>query len=227
MISFKLRGLFITFEGLDGSGKTTQIEMAARRLRRNGCKVLVAREPGGTRVGDAIRAILLSSRTVGLDARAEVLLYFASRAQNVSEVILPALKKGYVVLCDRFTDSSRAYQGQGRQLGAGAIEQLDGIACQGLRPDRTVLIDISQRHGVQRARKRNTSAANESGRDENRMEREGARFFTRVRRAFLVIAKADPQRVHVVNGNRSVEEIHTEIWNDLWDLIHSSGTRRR
>jgi len=223
MISFKLRGLFITFEGLDGSGKTTQIERAARRLRRHGRKVAVAREPGGTRVGDAIRAILLSSRTVGLDARAEVLLYFASRAQNVSEVILPALKKGYIVLCDRFTDSSRAYQGQGRQLGAGAIEELDRIACQGLQPDRTILIDIAQSHGVQRASKRNASAR----RDESRMEREGTRFFARVRRAFLAVAKAEPQRVHVVNGNRTVEEIHDEIWNDLWDLIHSSGMRRR
>jgi dTMP kinase len=223
MIWFKLRGLFITFEGLDGSGKTTQIEMAAKRLRRHGCKVLVAREPGGTRTGDAIREILLSSRTTGLDPRTEVLLYFASRAQNVSEVILPALKKGYVVLCDRFSDSSRAYQGQGRQLGADSIEALDGIACQGLTPDRTVLIDIAQRHGVQRARKRNTSAK----RDESRMEREGARFFARVRRAFLGLAKAEPRRFRVVNGNRTVEEIHDEIWNDLWDLIHSSGMRRR
>jgi dTMP kinase len=223
MISFKLRGLFITFEGLDGSGKTTQIERAARRLRRHGFKVLVAREPGGTRVGDAIRAILLSSKTVGLDARSEVLLYFASRAQNVSEVILPALKKGSIVLCDRFTDSSRAYQGQGRQLGAQAIEELDRIACQGLQPDRTILIDIAQRHGVQRAQKRNTAME----RDENRIEREGALFFARVRRAFLAIAKAEPQRVRVVNGNRTVEEIHGEIWNDIWDLIHSSGMRRR
>ncbi len=223
MICSKLRGLFITFEGLDGSGKTTQIEMAARRLRRHGFTVTVAREPGGTRVGDAIREIVLSSRTVGLDARAEVLLYFASRAQNVSEVILPALKKGQIVLCDRFTDSSRAYQGQGRQLGAGAIEELDHIACQGLKPDRTVLIDIAQRHGVQRARKRNTAA----DRDENRMEREGARFFARVRRAFLAIAKAEPRRVRVIDGSGSVEEIHGEIWNDLWDLIHSSGMRRR
>jgi dTMP kinase len=223
MIWFKLRGLFITFEGLDGSGKTTQIDMAARRLRRNGCKVLVAREPGGTRTGDAIREILLSSRTTGLDPRTEVLLYFASRAQNVSEVILPALKKGYVVLCDRFTDSSRAYQGQGRQLGADAVEALDRIACQGLTPDRTVLIDIAQRHGVQRARKRNTSA----GRDESRMERQGARFFARVRRAFLELAKAESRRIRVINGNRTVREIHDEIWNDLWDLIHSSGMRRR
>jgi dTMP kinase len=108
-------------------------------------------------------------------------------------------------------------------LGAGAIEELDRIACKGLQPDRTVLIDIAQRHGVQRARKRNTAAE----RDENRIEREGARFFARVRRAFLAIGKADPQRVHVVNGNRAVEEIHAEIWNDLWDLIHSSGMRRR
>jgi len=227
MICFKLRGLFITFEGLDGSGKTTQIEMAARRLRRHGFPVTVAREPGGTRVGEAIRAVVLSSRTVGLDARAEVLLYFASRAQNVSEVILPALRKGRIVLCDRFMDSSRAYQGQGRQLGAGAVEALDRIACQGLTPDLTVLIDIAQRHGVQRARKRNTSTARQSGRDENRMEREGARFFARVRRAFLAIAKADPQRVRVVDGGRSVEEIHNDVWNELWDLIHSSGMRRR
>jgi dTMP kinase len=222
-----LRGLFITFEGLDGSGKTTQIDMAARRLRRHGFAVMVAREPGGTRVGDEIRAIVLSSRTKGLDPRAEVLLYFASRAQNVSEMILPALKQGRIVLCDRFTDSSRAYQGQGRQLGAGAVEDLDRIACQGLKPDRTVLIDIAQQHGVQRAQRRNTTAARKMGRDENRFERESAAFFARVRRAFLAIAKQDPERVRVVNGNGTVEEIHAQIWDNLWDLIHSSGMRRR
>ncbi len=185
--------------------------------------MLLAREPGGTRSGDEIRKIVLSSRTKRLDPRAEVLLYFASRAQNVAEVILPALDRGAIILCDRFTDSSRAYQGGGRQLPPHAVEDLDRIACQGLVPDRTILIDIAQRQSVVRARKRNTR----TGRDESRFEKENAAFFARVRKAFLTIAKKDPRRVHVIDGNRTPEEIHEDIWNDLWDLIHSSGMRPR
>ena len=124
-----MRGAFITFEGVDGSGKTTQLEMLARRLKKAGVAVTIAREPGGTKVGDAIRRIVLSSKTVTLDPRAELLLYFASRAQNVAQVILPALKAGRVVLCDRFTDSSRAYQGRGRGLGLAAVDQIDRMSC--------------------------------------------------------------------------------------------------
>ncbi len=214
-----MRGAFITFEGLDGSGKTTQIEMLARRLRRSGAAVTIAREPGGTKSGDAIRRILLSSKTVGLDSRAELLLYFASRAQNVAEVILPALKAGRIVLCDRFTDSSRAYQGSARGLGLAAVNDLDRIACQGLEPDLTILIDIEQRAGVGRARRRNRSAA----RDEGRLEGEGERFFRRARRAYLEIARREPRRVRVVKGDQSVAEIHKEIW----DLATSLGIGKR
>src|ERR1017187_6051844 len=212
-----MRGIFITFEGLDGSGKTTQIEMVERRLSRARTPYIVAREPGGTAAGDAIRSIVLSSRTVGLDPRAEVLLYFASRDQNVSEVILPALAAGRMVICDRFTDSSRAYQGQGRKLGLRAIEDLDRIACQGLKPDLTILLDIAQKHGVTRAKKRNTRAA----RDESRIELESAAFFAGVRGGFAAIARREPRRVKVVDGNRTVEEIHREIW----DLIAMLVTR--
>jgi dTMP kinase len=206
-----MRGRFITFEGLDGSGKTTQIEMAAARLRRQGRAVTIAQEPGGTAAGAAIRAILLGSQTTGLDPRAEVLLYFASRAQNVSEVILSALRAGHVVLCDRFTDSSRAYQGSGRKLGSRAIDNLDRVACQGLRPDLTILIDV----GVDRAAGRRTTA--------DRIEKEDAAFFRRVRREYLAIARREPRRVKMVDGNRSVEEIH----EDVWGLIVSSVMRRR
>ena len=214
-----MRGTFITFEGLDGSGKTTQLEMFARRLRRAGVPVTIAREPGGTRVGDAIRRIVLSSQTVKLEPMSELLLYFASRAQNVSEVILPALRAGRTVVCDRFTDSSRAYQGQARGLGLEAVNELDRMACQGLRPDHTILIDIEHRSGVTRARRRNRSAVA----DEGRLEREGERFFTRARRAYLAIARREPRRVHVVNGDRSVEAIHKEIW----DLATSWGILKR
>ncbi len=212
-------GKFITFEGLDGSGKTTQIEMVERRLKAAGVPYIVAREPGGTQAGDACRAIVLSSRTQGLDPRTEVLLYFASRAQNVSEVILPALRAGKTVLCDRFTDSSRAYQGAGRKLGGRAIDDLDRIACQGLKPDLTILIDVAHKHSVKRATKRNTRAAL----DEGRIEQEGGAFFKRVRREFLAIAKREPRRVRLVDGNRSVEDIH----KDIWDSIASLVTRRR
>jgi len=214
-----MRGTFITFEGLDGSGKTTQLEMLARRLRRAGVRVAVATEPGGTRIGAKIRAVLLSSRTQNLAAQAELLLYFASRAQNVAEVIEPALKAGDVVLCDRFTDSSLAYQGHGRRLGRRAVMEMDRLACRGLKPDHTVLIEISPRSGVGRALDRQKKAV----RDESRIEREGAAFFRRVHRAYQEIARREPRRVHVVDGNRSIQEIH----EDIWDLTASWGIRKR
>jgi dTMP kinase len=203
-----MRGCFITFEGLDGSGKTTQLELLARRLRRAGLRVVVAREPGGTRIGDAIRKILLSSKTAGLQPAAEMLLYFASRAQNFGEVIRPALDAGSVVLCDRWTDSTRAYQGQGRGLGRQAVEQLDRIVAGGRQPDHTILIDIPHRAGVSRALRRQRTAA----RDESRLEREGQQFFRRVRKAYLEIARREPRRVHVVRGQGTVQEIHEKIW---------------
>ena len=213
-----MRGRFITFEGLDGCGKTTQLERLAERLRQAHVAVTTAREPGGTPVGEAVRRLLLDSATEKLDPVAELLLYFASRAHNVSEVILPALRAGRVVLCDRFTDASLAYQGRGRGLGVEAVEQLDRLACRGLKPRYTILIDIDPRTSVGRAKHRNKSAP----RDESRLERESLKFFTRVREAYLEIARHEPQRVYLVNGERAPDSVHQEIW----DLVASWGIRK-
>lgn len=149
------RGKFITFEGLDGSGKSTQLEKLARSLRAHGLSVTVTREPGGTISGEKIREVLLHSATSGLSPLTEMALMFASRAQHIHEVILPALAEGRVVLCDRFTDSTEAYQGGGRKLGAKAVLQLHEILCGSLQPDLTILLDNEVAFSVNRARRRN------------------------------------------------------------------------
>ncbi len=152
------RGKFITFEGLDGCGKTTQLERLAGVLRQQGIDVVTTREPGGTEIGERIRAVLLDSRTAGLDAHAEMALMFASRAQQIAQVILPALEAGQWVLCDRFTDSTEAYQGGGRQLGSEAVLRLHEVLCRGLWPDLTILMDTDVSASVARARRRNKAA---------------------------------------------------------------------
>jgi dTMP kinase len=202
-------GFFITFEGLDGCGKSTQLEKLADALRRQGRQVVVTREPGGTAIGDRIRAILLDSATVKLAPHAELALMFASRAQHIEEVIQPALAKGKVVLCDRFTDSSEAYQGGGRKLGSNAVLELHKILCRGLQPDLTILMDSDVAESVARARRRN--AATLSASDEGRFERENREFFERVRRTYLQIARRDAQRVVVVNAREPIEAVHREI----------------
>ncbi len=216
------RGKFITFEGIDGSGKTTQLELLQARLTSQGLAVTRAREPGGTAVGEAIRRILLDSATVHLSPVAEVLLYFASRAQNVDEVIEPALETGRVVLCDRFVDASAAYQGCGRELGLDVVYSLERIACRGLKPDVTFLIDIEPQTAVTRALERNRGAQAAGAVDESRFEREGLEFFTRVRRAYLDIARREPQRVLVINGERSIAAIEPDIWSRVANLLHIS-----
>src|SRR5579863_7603956 len=145
-------GIFITFEGIDGSGKTTQLRILSEHLRQTGREVVEAVEPGGTEIGRQIRAILLDGRNTHLTPRAELLLYFASRAQNVEEVIRPALDAGKIVLCDRFTDSTLVYQGCGRGLGADVVMTLHQLACQGLDPDLTVFVDIDLDESLARAR---------------------------------------------------------------------------
>ena len=153
---FKMaRGRFITFEGMDGCGKTTQLRILAAALRGAGKTVVETVEPGGTEIGQQIRRILLDPANNAIHSRTELLLYFASRAQNVQQVILPALENGSVVLCDRFTDSTLVYQGCGRGLDSATVLQLDAIACDGLRPDVTVLIDIDLETSLARARRRN------------------------------------------------------------------------
>jgi dTMP kinase len=199
-------GKFITFEGLDGSGKTTQLEKLAEALRAKGQKVLVTREPGGTPIGEQIRAVLLDARTHGLAARAEMALMFASRAQQIHEVIKPALREGKLVLCDRFTDSSEAYQGFGRQLGSETILDMHRVVCQDLNPDLTLLFvgDVSH---VERARRRNRQDDDREG----RFEREQADFFERVARGYDAIAKRETKRVVTIDATPSIEEVHKAV----------------
>jgi dTMP kinase len=201
------RGRFITFEGLDGCGKSTQLEKLAEALRGRGIAVVTTREPGGTAIGERIRALLLSSRTAGLDAYAEMAMMLASRAQLIAEVISPALKAGTWVLCDRFTDSTEAYQGGGRQLGSEPVLRLHEVLCRGLWPDLTILLDSDAKLSVERARKRNKTADH----DENRFEKESSAFFTRVRETFLEISWRESRRVVVVDAKRSIKTVHTEI----------------
>lgn len=204
----ELPGVFFTFEGVDGCGKTTQLAVLAEKLEASGLRVVRAQEPGGTRVGREIRKIVLDAASTDLRAVPEVLLYFASRAQNVDEVIRPALEAGCVVLADRFTDASMAYQGYGRRLGVDVVTTLDHIACRGLVPDLTFLIDIDTETSVQRALGRNATAVF----NESRFERENAEFHRRVREGYLEIRRQDPKRVKLIDGSRSPEQIAAEIW---------------
>jgi len=207
------RGKFITFEGLDGSGKSTQMRKLAEALRTAGHKVIETREPGGTATGEKIRKVLLDSGTAGLDARAEMALMFASRAQHIAEVIEPGLAAGSIVLCDRFTDSTEAYQGSGRRLGSEAVRELHRVICGDLQPELTILLDSNPHASVSRARRRNTRHAKSAarGHDENRFEQETRAFFGRVRDGFAAIARREPGRVVVVDARGTPAQTHEKI----------------
>jgi dTMP kinase len=205
------RGRFITFEGLDGSGKSTQLAKLARTLRAHGIAVTVTREPGGTATGEKIREVLLHSATSGLSPLTEMALMFASRAQHLHEVILPALAEGHVVLCDRYADSTEAYQGGGRKLGSKAVLILHDVLCGGLQPDLTILLDNDASASVDRARRRNRAHKSRQAKDENRFEQENRAFFGRVRNAYLALAARDPNRVHVINARGTPQETHAVI----------------
>jgi len=217
------RGKFITFEGLDGCGKSTQLEKLAAHLRAEGIAVLTTREPGGTDIGERIRTVLLDSRTAGLDPWAEMALMFASRAQQIAQVIEPALDAGRWVLCDRFTDSTEAYQGGGRQLGSDSVLTVHQVLCRGRWPDLTILMDSDVGHSVKRARRRNEAAVDGSQPDENRFEQENHGFFTRVRASFLAIAGREPQRVALVDARRTAEVVHPEIVRIVRERLLGAG----
>jgi dTMP kinase len=211
MRSHSHRGRFITFEGLDGCGKSTQLERLAGVLRQQGLPVITTREPGGTLTGERIRNVLLDTGTAGLAPLAELALMFASRAQHIQEIIQPALAEGRVVLCDRFTDSTEAYQGGGRKLGSEPVLELHQVLCGGLQPDLTILMDSDVAASVERARRRNKARVPDNGRgetDENRFEQENRAFFGRVRHAYLAIAEREPHRVLVVNARGTADETH-------------------
>ncbi len=206
------RGKFITLEGLDGCGKSTQLEKLAGALRSSGFSVVTTREPGGTETGEKIRKVLLDSATTRLSPLAELALMFASRAQHIKEIIQPALGAGQVVLCDRFTDSSEAYQGGGRKLGSEPVLTLHRTLCGDLQPDLTILMDSDVAASVERARRRNQMrSADSSDNDENRFEHESRAFFERVRHAYLAIAARETRRVVVVDARGTAEETHKQI----------------
>jgi dTMP kinase len=206
------RGKFITFEGLDGCGKSTQAVKLAAVLREQGFQVLVTREPGGTATGEKIRHLLLDTSTAGLSPFSELALMFASRAQHIEEVIQPALAQGRVLLCDRFTDSTEAYQGGGRKLGSEPVLALHRILCGNLKPELTILMDSDVAASVERARRRNRRRDSTGrGDNENRFEQESRAFFGRVRNTYLAIAAREPGRVAVVDARGSAEETHAQI----------------
>ena len=202
------RSLFVTFEGMDGSGKTTQMRLLAERLRAHGREVLETAEPGGTRIGTEIRRILLDAANQELGPTAEMLLYFACRAQNVDEWIVPALAAGKIVLSDRFTDSTLVYQGCGRGLGAETVMTLDLIACRGLVPELTLLIDIDAQTSLARAHARNASARH----SETRMDEQSLEFHRKAYEAYHALALREPNRFRVIDGRAAIEAIAVEIW---------------
>jgi dTMP kinase len=202
------QGFFLTFEGLDGSGKTTQVRKLTEWLKARGEMPLVTRQPGGTKTGDRIRALLLDSKTEGLSPRAELGLMFADRAQAIAEVIAPALDRGEIVLCDRFTDSTEAYQGGGRELGSEVVLALHQAMCGCLQPDLTILLLPDFEASLERARRRNARSGTV---DEGRFEREGAEFYRRVFDKYREIAAREPVRVVVIDGQLGIEEVHSKV----------------
>ena len=206
-------GLFITLEGLDGSGKTTQIKrLAAWLQRRNPTEEpILTRQPGGTETGDRIRALVLDSRSTGLAPMTEMALMFADRAQAIAEVIKPALDAGKTVLCDRFTDSTEAYQGGGRQLGSATVLELHRLLCGNLQPDLTILLLPTLDFSLARARRRNQHVETSTGLNETRFEQEPDAFFARVWQKYHEIAAREPARVLLIEGDLTIDEVHEQI----------------
>jgi dTMP kinase len=210
-----MRGKFITLEGPEGSGKSTQLRMLAARLRAAGHKVFETAEPGGTPIGMQIRRVLLDQQNHEMCATTELLLMFAARAQNVEQWILPALGEGQIVLSDRFTDSSLVYQGIARGLGAEVVYEVDRIACRGLVPDLTVIVDIETETGLKRARARNTRTQDV----ETRLDEQELSFHRRVRDAYHQLAADEPNRVKIIDGGRDENSVSDDIWRTVLTIL--------
>lgn len=202
--------LFITFEGADGCGKTTQIELVNKYLQEKGYKTLVTREPGAKGLGEKLREILLNYEGE-VSPNCESFLFLADRAQHVDCIIKPALKNNTIVLCDRHTDSTITYQGYGRQLNIQEIKKLNDIAVNGLKPDLTIVFDIDIETSMQRV-----------GKTKDRMESAGMEFFNRVRNGYLAIAKDEPNRVKVINSADTIENIHTKVVELVEEVIKAN-----
>jgi dTMP kinase len=198
-----MKGMLITFEGIDYSGKTTQAKKLFNYLKRKGYKVILLREPGGEKVSEKIRQVLLSSRNTGMNPLTELLLYEAARAQLVSRIILPALKQGKIILCDRFYDSTLAYQWYGRGLNIKVIDYLNEVSVSGLKPDLTILIDLSLDVFAKRMKKNNKK--------KDRIEKEKIDFYKRVRNGYLKIAQKEKKRFRVIDGSGEIEVVWSKV----------------
>jgi dTMP kinase len=215
-----MKGAFITFEGIEGSGKSTQIVLLANYLASHVKGVTLTREPGGTDIGDQVRKILLDPANRALDPKAELLLYAAARAQHLEELVRPDLESGRIVLCDRFSDATLAYQGYGRGLDVDMIRSLDRMVTAGLRPDLTVLLDIDAATGLSRARGRNNKRGLEA---EARFENEDLVFHERVRQGYLTLAQCEPDRFRVVAAAAAPDEIQNRIRKIVDDVLRNAN----
>ena len=204
------KGLFITLEGIEGAGKSTVVDFIADFLSKEGHDVIKTREPGGTIIGEQIREILLKNENYTLTYNTELLLVFSARAQHIQEVILPALSSGKIILCDRFTDASYAYQGGGRGIDASRINLLEKWVQGDLRPNLTLLFDLDVSIGMQRTKKRS---------DADRFEREEINFFEKIRNTYLERAKNEPQRFRIINSASSLESVKEQIITILKDFL--------
>jgi dTMP kinase len=225
------QALFITFEGLDGSGKTTQLKHLAAALESEGHRVVTLRQPGGTPLGDRIRSVLLDSRSEAdlgaISPESEMALMFADRAQALREIILPALAEGAIVLCDRYTDSSEAYQGAGRGLGSERILTMHRAVCNNIQPDLTILLLPPLASSLHRARRRNDRHVQQAGTDENRFEREGDDFYTRVYEQYREIAQRDQNRVVVFPDEAPIPAIAQRILEVVRARLTSTAANPR
>ena len=201
-----MAGLFVSFEGIEGSGKSTQVTLLAQVLRSRGYEIIVTREPGGTPVGQVLRRLLLESSSSPLASSTELLLMLADRAQHVQEIVAPALRANKIVISDRCMDSTTAYQGYGRGVELALLAQLNTFACSGCMPALTLVLDLPVGEGLRRVRQRQSGP---QGTD--RFESESVAFHERVRIGYLEIARSDPQRVCILDAARPVEMIHQEI----------------
>lgn len=206
----KDKPLFITFEGIEGCGKTTQIKLLKRHLALQEYNILLTREPGGTGIGRELKRILLSPENHLITPAAELLLYAADRSQHIGELIRPALEEGKIILCDRFTDATIAYQGYARGIGLNLVRRLNRLATGGLKPNLTILLDCPVELGLGRISRRKSSPRRATSL-KDRLEREGIDFHQRVRAGYLKIAEKEPRRVKVVDAGREIEIVQTEI----------------
>ncbi len=229
-----MHGFFITLDGIDGAGKSTHLRKLARRLKRLGYRVRATREPGGTKLGEAIRRLLVGREELRIAPLAELALMYAARAEHIEEVIRPALARGELVLSDRFSAASFAYQGYGRGLGMDIVAAFNRAVCGPLQPDFTVVLDLDPRAALARAHSRGTRHSNSRRRRPGRpasrpgrFERDGLRFLERVRRGYLKLARANPTRIKVVNSARKPQEVEGQIFQAVENFLKRHPAPKR